>query len=205
MGTAILLKYIGATIIVFGAFFFGMSEHVDATEISLETIGSQTPNAHIFTTQDHRLQLSSSGDTYSFVALESMDLCTDYCGITFNMLGLGFGGNVQFMRLTFYGQLGAYYIRPTENEWNSNENLYYYFKQFGDISNVKRYSINNSNGIGGQVGAKFSLSKHSYIKFGYRLLQFYINPRLDFTGGGYWHAPATLRFSGFVVGYGLKW
>jgi len=171
-----------------------------ADSISYGIVNSTPSRPDTYVSQDMRVQYNFGDDKYLFLAAEQIHECPDYCGVTFNLAGLGIGNHINLGLVRLFGQIGWYYAKNTTNSQPYNENIYYYMvNRFnaGKPMTFQSYRVDNSNAIGATVGIEFPLTKSINLEFSYRHLQMWTNYVAVIDSTSYWHDPATVKYDGY--------
>ena len=170
-----------------------------ADSISIGTVAIEPSAPMTYASQDTRLQYNHGDKKYVFLAFEQMHICPDYCGVTYNLYGIGLGNHIKFDKVSLFIQGGFYYVKNNVGYQRNNENLYYYMiNRFngGRSMSFTGYRVDNGNALGAEIGLDVPLSQDFSFQFYYRHLQFWTNT-VAYLNGGYWHDPATIKYNGY--------
>lgn len=190
------MKYIIAMLLV-------VSGIANAGQVSVSTVGVASPNAWNYASQDFNIQYSHGEKNYMFVSYELMKICPYYCGVNYSIIGLGGGIRKNIGPVTLFAQAGYFYVHNNIGYDEKNENIYYYMvNRFngGKHLDFSGYRVDNGNALGASIGLDIPFTESAGMKFYYRHLQFWTNYVAYLEDGGYWHDPATLKYSGYGFG-----
>lgn len=193
--------WISYLIVICTLYFMGW-QWAHSAELSLDNTAVAPSSYGVFAGTDYRIKLST--DNY-FASYEQLKICPAYCGINYTLVGIGLNRNFKFDKFELYTNIGAFYVKNNVGFQEWNESIYYYMaSRFGtpltNYGDKTGYRVDNSNGYGAEIGARFPFGDNYGVSFYYRNLQFFTNYIMYFPGVGYWHSPETVHYNGYGAG-----
>lgn len=182
-----------------------------ADELSIWKLNTDSSRWDTTISQDNRLQYNFGESKYFYLAIERFGECPEYCGVNFDMAGVGFGKQIHLTKdLAFFAQVGFMYVRNNTGEQKQNENIQYYMINRFNGGNWKAfdsYRVDNSNALEAAVGLKMQIIDSVNLQFGYRTVTMWTNyvAYLNEDHTQMWHDPITVHDNSifFSVGFDL--
>jgi len=178
-----------------------------ADQFSYQENTRVTDTSQYYGSHDRKFQYNFDiDDNYLFLGYRRAGTCPYYCGINYDMYGIGYGINHKSDWVTLFAQIGYYKIDNNINETKQNDNLYYYlnarFASFDNPKSFKSYSVTNSDTFGITVGADLPLNNWMGIKLSYQYMKMKEIIRGNFNEEEtiYWHDPVNRDMSTISAG-----
>lgn len=192
--------------LILGLFLF--AGFAQAGQISYSESSLMNTTAHYYQNRDRKIQYQTYTDEngkYYFVEYRQAQNCPYYCGITYDMAGLGLGKKFKTDYGRWFVQGGYYFIENNVGvQKGINENIYYYLtRKFGDQSFVG-YEVKNDNAVFAEIGADIDLGDNYGFKVSYQYMKFkelmigYISKMGDHP---LWREPNVRDMSNIRVGF----
>jgi len=183
-----------------------------ADQFSYMESAQTSETATYYSSGDRQIQYNwDIENKYIFLGYRKASTCPYYCGITYDMIGLGLGVNHKIGIGNLYAQLGYYWIENNIGGTPYNENLYYYlnarFASFDNPKRFKSYEVTNSNEFSFSVGVDIPITSYLNFKVGYQYLKMKENIIGNFSDPpefpNLWWDPVNRDLSTFNVGMGV--